>query len=235
MKVDIDKYLDSNIDLKNDITKIAEQYVLNDFVYLGEKLEDIKRKDTYSYIIDIRKKAVYYPPFGTSISRLRDEYCELLNTIINDQSVLDKVFYIVAYHVLSIGQQYGYDLTEAHQAQFGLDSDGKLFPDEIAFMDKWDSVHDDDYYTYYIKQEDIQFFRNILLNYDYHSANTKHFSLIAEYIRLPRIINNRYFIELANLAIEHYVFHYRIAITTYDLSPFATKEEKNSFIDKIIP
>ena len=123
----IDDFLSENEQLKQRIKRISQNYSISDFVKATEIIRDyMQNKESenvhgiWGCLYNIRKGYLRLDIESVE-SRLTNEYLGYLREILMSEEDIDKVFYIVAYHYLTLAKHLGYQLTANR-------NDNALFP-----------------------------------------------------------------------------------------------------------
>ena len=164
LKQDIDDYLLLHPELKEKIEKRSKKYKLSDFVLVTESCK--KHFETGKENIDIIAGLIYESRedyFRIDVespeARLSREYLEFMYYILINNEVENKIFYILSYHFLCLGKDYGYKLTDGPSSPFPIFYGKGLTPLAKKRIEIWNS---DDLYLFkdlvsYFNEKDVFF------------------------------------------------------------------------------
>ena len=234
---DINVFLKENEEIKQKIERIAKNYTLADFVKVTESVygylyENVSLDFVSGCICNIRKSHLRLNVESVE-QRITNEYLELLMELLKAKDKVDKVFYIVAYHYLSMLKQVGYELTGYNNDRAPFSFIGnELSPHamrEIREMKKLrENVRFD--ITKSLSEEDLIYYNKVYRDCGYFHHATKHFSLIDEYVGFSYIIGEFYFDQEFEKALKLFIFEYRAIFADERISYYMYQEK----IDKII-
>lgn len=159
--------------------------------------------------------------------RLTNEYIGLAVYLCNNVEVDKRVFYLVAYHILSIGKHYGFRLTEMEGCPFPIYYKENLTPLAKSRLEKF---NDKNSFLYkdvasYFGEQDALFFNNILHEFSDHYHLTKHFSLILDLIDNKALINSMNFFKVCEMYLDTFILNYKILLLTKYICMYTPKSE----------
>lgn len=237
----IDDYLSNNTDLKLEIISLSYKYNLSDFILITPELNENfiynnKSVNKLSGVLLQPRIGHFRIDVKSFEERLTREYISFILHIINNREVVDKVYYIVAYHVLCLGKHYGYILTEANNCPFPADPIGGAYPLAKKRLNQWNT---DELYIFkdfasFFYEEDALFFNSIYNDFGEHFHSTKHFSLIKDLIDIEIFINKRTYLKLSGLLLDNFTFNYKVIFTSREISIYTTKEEFDKIHNELI-
>lgn len=237
----IDEFLLKYPREKYRIKKLSEKYKMSDFILVENKLKNYfenNEKSSDNIIGLIYQPRIHYFRLDISKteSRLTREYMEFLHNLLKNNKIKDKVFYITAYHYLSLGKSYGYKLTASPKAAFPISFTNELYPRTKERIKTW---NDDRIYVFsefvtYFIEEDAKYFNNFYKYFSRHHHATKNFSLIDYIIDQKVSINSDNFPDIAELFIDNFVFNSKAIFITRMVSIYTGKTELNNIKSKLI-
>ena len=179
----VDEFLDKNEKISQDIKRISENYSIADFVKVTEPVREYVQgsKNTKvecisGCICNIRKGQLRLD-IDSVESRLMSEYLDYLMNILMVQEEIDKVFYIVGYHYLTMLKQLGYQLTVGKDAPFPFWGKEMSTLAKNNYKNLYEKKEGKLYSIInYFREDDLCFYNNVYreCGYSYHA--TKHFS-----------------------------------------------------------
>ncbi|EHR31817.1 hypothetical protein HMPREF9709_01806 [Helcococcus kunzii ATCC 51366] len=241
LKQDIDNYLLQHTELKKRIEKISKKYKLSDFVLVTENCKKYfetreENIDRLTGVIYERREDNFRLDIKSSEARLSREYLGFIHYILINKEVDNKVFYILYYHFLCFGKDYGYKLTDSSNCPFPTFHSEGLSPlakDRIEIWNNKDLHVFKDLVSYFY-ESDVLFFNDFYMNFSAHHHATKNFSLIVNLIGIPIFVNKHMFFDIVELLIDSFVFNYKAIFMTEALSIYSTNEQfdkvKNSLV-----
>ena len=164
----IDTFLDNNNAIKNSIKNISKNYTLNDFVLFSDVARDhFKRRNgadmapVYGCICGVRDRSLRVDVDSVE-SRLTIEYLQLISELLEAHDEIDIVYYIVAYHYLTLCEEVAFEYTIANYAIFpfcGRD----LSPLAKRRLKEYHKIQDGDFYRLMecIDEENLMYFNHI--------------------------------------------------------------------------
>jgi len=205
VKEDIDIILNEYPMIKTQIERLAQNYTLEDFILDNNNKIAMNNSDFQYSIYNIRERYTYDNSDMVRF-RLGRLYVDFLHNEVLFENNIDKIFYIVAYHYLTLCQHFGYTLTL---------SDNVIFASQKNYLQY---LQIKEYLSYplsnlipTINKEDCEFYEKCF-RIDKHHYATKYFSLLDELIGAPKIIDKwRFDYEFQKL-LNLFVFEYRIRI-----------------------
>ena len=238
----IDNYLNSNEKIAKEIKGLSKNYCISDFVKVQdtckEYFETEKKSDiegVYGCIYEERKKYLRLDVESPE-RRLTGEYLDFLHNLLMDKEVMDKVFYIVAYHYLSLGKHMGFRLSMANDAPFPVNYEEELFPLGKKNLKKLEEVKEGRLFHLIrgLSESDILYYYNMFSEFGYHHHSTKHFSLLAYLDGFELAITKCLFSSEVRDAIDLFVFRYKAIYTTDRLSLYMFSEIKEKIINNLV-
>lgn len=239
----IDDFLSENEQLKQRIKRISQNYSISDFVKATEIIRDyIQNKESenvhgiWGCLYNIRKGYLRLDIESVE-SRLTNEYLEYLREILMSEEDIDKVFYIVAYHYLTLAKQLGYQLTGAnnHDAPFSFMGD-EMSPFAETNYKKLCKIFDDRLFgiVNYFNKEDLIYYNKVYRELGYTHHATKHFSLIEYLEGFAYVLSSYEFDFEFEKALELFIFRYRAIYTEERLHLYMRREVKDKVISKLV-
>jgi len=234
----IDSILKENEDIANDIKRIAEHYTLSDFVKAPQNVWDHFVKSEFFdnhigwYIYDNRNDYLCMYSENTGY-RLTSEYANFLRHLLNNYKAVDTVFYIVAYHYLSLGKQLGYDLTGDHYSRFPFFGD-KMSPLAQKRYKKLQIIHNDNDLYDTIKsfdEKDLNYYNHFHRIIDCYHHATKYFSLLNYLIHFDSFTKKYEFHRRFEDALDLFIFRYKIIFTDQLIHSYTEREIIDSLVD----
>ena len=237
---DIDRFLSENEDIASSIKSIAEKYKLSDFIKVEENCrayfvnnEKLGANTLYGCIYEEREGYLWIG-IDSAKQRLTNQYMSLIHDILRENGI-DKVFYIVAYHYLTLCKQYGYQLTESNDAPFPFIGD-KISPLGKRTYENYKKMIDDRLYGLfpYLSEKDLYYYHRVYPGCGYHHHATKHFSLIEDMLGSRYAVGSYEFDDEFERKLELFIFKYKAIYTTECLSVYMTKEAKEKVIKSLV-
>lgn len=235
----IDKFLMKEESIAREIKNIAENYTIEDFVKAEKTIQEYfetgiepENVRIEGCIYDIRKG--YFRLNIESVEqRLTIEYMEFLMDLLTMQEEIDKVFYIVAYHYLSLCKQVGYQLTEANNAPFPFLGD-KMSPLAKTNYRSYQKIVDDRLYQVvrHFSESDLSYYNYCYRECGYHHHACKHYSLLQELVSFEFVVDRYEFRYEFERALKLLVFQYRAIYTTERLHIYIGPETKERIAKK---
>lgn len=239
----IDDFLSDNKEIKQKIKIISEKYNMSDFVKVTEDARDYLRKvDTasvdgvYGCICNIRKGYMRLDMESVE-RRLTNEYLDYLIEIIQLDEEIDKVFYIVAYHYLTLTKQMGYQLTgdnnlEAPFIFLGneMSSRGKRNYSKLGeiYDGSLSGIID------YVTEDDIKYYNKVYREFGYTHHATKHFSLIEDLLGFVKMIGMYKFDYEFEKVLNLFIFEYRAIYTGEMLHLYTSRDKKDKILSNLL-
>ena len=237
----VDEYLAKNEKIAQDIKRIAERYLISDFVKVTKPIQEYLQDNEYMKVeringclCNIRKRHLRLDMDSVE-SRLMKEYLEYIMNILTTKEDIDKVFYIVAYHYLTMLKQLGYQLTSAKEAPF------PFWGNEMSPLAKKNykclqEIMDGrlDYVISYFSEEDLQLYNNAYRECgdSYHA--TKHFSLIEHIVGFVQVVDKYNFDYELTKVLDVFVLNYRAIFTNKRLHMYMYKEEREEVVRELV-
>ena len=236
MKESIDSFLMNNEEIAKGIKNLAKNYYVSDFVKVQktckeyfETGKELGKNELYGCIYNERDDE-FRLNIESPERRLTNEYLEFLHEILLDDNVFDKVFYIVAFHYLSLGKHMGYRLTTANNVPFPVESKREIFPLGKRNLKKLEEIREDSLFDVVrcLRESDILYYYNMYSEFGYHHHATKHFSLLA-YLNDFDLMADRYDFEYkVGDAIDLFVFRYKAVFTKDKLGLYTSSDIKDN-------
>lgn len=242
MKEYIDDFLKKNEEIAKKIKDLSKHYCISDFVKVQDTCKEYfetgkesEIKGLYGCIYQERDKYLRLDVESPE-RRLTEEYLEFLHYLLTDKEVTDKVFYIVAYHYLSLGKHMGFQLSEANNAPFPVKNEKELFPLGKTNMKKLEDVTEGRLFSIvgYFSDSDILYYHNMYSEFGYHHHATKNFSLLAKLDEFHLVVNKYDFGYRVRDSIDLFVFRYKAIFTTDRLSTYMFGEVKEKIINNLV-
>lgn len=243
LKQDIDNYLLQHLELRKIIEERSKKYKLSDFVLITEKCR--KYFETGEENIDSSINGLIYEfredyfriDIESPEQRLSREYIGFIHYILINKEIENKIFYILSYHFLCLGKDFGYKLTANSSSPFPILDGEELTPLAKKRINIWNC---DDLYIFkdlvsFIHEKDVLFFNDFYKNFSNHHHATKHFSLISTLICCPIFVNKNIFYDVAELLIDSFVFNYKVVFMSESLNIYSTKGERDKVKNSLIP
>ena len=239
----IDDFLSENEQLKQRIKRISQNYSISDFVKATEIIRDyMQNKESenvhgiWGCLYNIRKGYLRLDIESVE-SRLTNEYLGYLREILMSEEDIDKVFYIVAYHYLTLAKQLGYNLTAERNdnAPFPFDGD-EMSPFAEENYKKVKKVLGYRLFRIFKRfdKDDLIFYDKVYREFGYFHHATKHFSLI-EYLEGFAYVLSTYEFDFEfEKALELFIFRYRAIYTEERLHLYMHREVKDKVISKLV-
>ena len=242
LREEIDEFLNLHKDIAATIERISKQYVLSDFVKADEACKQYFENKDESNIGEIhgclyneREKRLRLD-IESPDSRLTIEYMELLTDVISIKEDINKVFYIVAYHYLTLCKQLGYKLTEADRAPFPF-MGPEMSPLAKRNYKKYEEFAESrlDGIVYFFSEEELLYYNTIYRECGYHHHATKHFSLIGYLLDLNHTVNiNRYRFDYGfDQILDAFVFRYKAIYTVERLGKYMFPDTKERIMKSL--
>lgn len=239
----IDEFLSKNEQIAQRIRRISEEYALSDFVKVVELVRERLKNSTastlnciFGCIYDIRKGHLRINVESVE-SRLTNEYLEYLLRILEREEVSDKVFYIVAYHYLTLAKQLGYQLTATHNSAAPF----RFVGNEMCTLAKKNyaklqELFDEGVFAVlnYFDEEDIKYYNKIYSECGYNHHAVKHFSLIENMMGFASIVSRYKFEYEFKKVLDLFVFHYRAIYTDERMHSYMYQETKEKVIRELV-
>jgi len=244
-KEDIDIFLSENKQIEQRIANISKKYNMTDFVKITKEIRDYlqHKKPINIKIISgclYNKREEYFKFYADSVERrLTTEYLEFLLSLLETSEKIDKVFYIVAYHYLTLAKQLGYDLTFKDSSPFSF------MGDEMSLQAKSNynilrllsndklltKVKDIEYFT----EDDLAYYNKIYRECGYSHHATKHFSLINYLDDFSCVLNTSYFDYEFEKALNLFIFKYQTLYMPQDIHYYLLcPKEKDKMIHELV-
>lgn len=242
MKEYIDDFLKNNEKIAKEIKDLSKHYCISDFVKVQDTCKEYfetgkesEIKGVYGCIYQERDKYLRLDVESPE-RRLTEEYLEFLHNLLTDKEVTDKVFYIVAYHYLSLGKHMGFQLSAANNAPFPVENKKELFPLGKTNMKKLKDVTEGRLFSIvgYFSDSDILYYHNMYSEFGYHHHATKNFSLLAKLDEFHLIVNKYDFGYRVRDSIDLFVFRYKAIFTTDRLHMYMFREVKEKIINNLV-
>lgn len=233
VREEIDQFLKDNQEIAREIEKIATKYTMTDFVKVGRECKDyfdnegeLEGAGIYGCLYNQREDHMLLDMDDVE-RRLVHEYMEFLYKIIKENDDTDKVFYIVAFHYLSLCKEIGYDLTESDRAPFPFLGE-KISPLGKSNFEKYKEILNGGFINILscIGIDDLAYYNKIYRNCGYHHHATKYFSLINFEIRSSCLISRYEFDYEFKRKLDIFVFRYKGIYTTERLWTYTDSETK---------
>lgn len=239
----IDDFLLENEQIKQRIKRISEEYSFSDFVKVSEEVRDcLQNRDSStikcisSCLYNIRK-GHFRMDIESVERRLTDEYLELLFELLKAEEDVDKVFYVVAYHYLSLVKQLGYQLTADRNdnALFPFDGD-EMSPYAENNYKKVQKIFDDRLFKIFkrFSKDDLIFYNTVYREFGYYHHATKHFSLLKYLEGFTDVLTTYQFNFEFEKVLELFIFRYRAIYTSETMHLYMDSEVKNKVISKLV-
>ncbi len=237
----IDEFLCNKEDIKNRIKDISKKYTINDFALFSDKTRDYFKNDVkeelygvYGCLYNLREKILKFD-LESYEQRLLNEYMELLIQLLESDEMTDVVYYIIAYHYLSLCEDIAYTLTIDDKSPFPF-MEKEISPLAKERLREYKEISHGQLRKLFnhLDEEDLIYFNRIFLELRKHHHATKHFSLINSIINI-RIEVGKYdfdysFVELLNL----FIFSYRVIFTEKELFIYMNSETKEKIINGLV-
>lgn len=242
MKQMIDDYLKDHKEITVDIEKIADNYQINDFVkvdklskayFNGEKLPD-DIKGIYGCLFSERENRLLLDADGPE-RRLVNEYMELIREVISAKDRSNSVFYIIAFHYLTLCKEWGYLLTEAQYAPFTFFGK-EISPRAKRTYEKYLEIYNDDLRALLcrLSMNDLIYYNSIYREFGYYHHATKHFSLLNYMIGAESITNRLIFSNVLEKLLDVFIFRYKAIYTTEYLGIYTNSDIREKVIKSLI-
>ena len=230
---EIDAFLLNEKDMDQVIRNIAKKYRITDFVKVTKPInESLKGKilsnDNQIYGCLYNERDDYFLLDGDSVEqRLTRQYMELLYDIIFAKEEIDKIFYIISFHYLTLCKQLGYQLTNGHDAPFYFIGK-EMSPLAKDNYKKYKEIYNNRLHTLfpYFNEDDLIFYNRAYRECGYHHHSTKHFSLIEYMVGFDKIIGKYEFDCKFEKMLDLFVFRYKAIYSTDRLRPYMFTDEK---------
>lgn len=242
MKQMIDDYLKGHKEITVDIKKIADNYQLNDFVkvdklsktyFNGEKLPD-DVSGIYGCLFSERENRLLLYTDGPE-SRLVNEYMELIREAVSVKDRSNSVFYIIAFHYLTLCKEWGYLLTEAQYAPFTF-LEKEISPRAKHIYEKYLEICDNDLsgLICYLSMDDLRYYNSIYREFGYYHHATKYFSLLNYMIGTENITNRLRLDDVLEKLLDVFIFRYKAIYTTEYLGIYTNSDTRKKVIESLI-
>ena len=212
----IDVFLEKNKNIVTKIETITKKYTLADFVKTDECFRDFvketKKSETnelYRYLYSERQDCILEE--DSVSTRLVNEYTELLYEILTSKEKIDKVFYIIAFHYLTLCKELGYKLTAQNNAPFPFLSD-KMSPRAQSNYKKYEKIFEGDLYNLYnyLSKDDLNYYSKIFQEFGEHHHATKYFSLLNYIVNFDYMVGRYGFNRMFEQSLDVFIFRYKI-------------------------
>lgn len=242
-KEDIDEFLSEREQIKQRINRISENYSISDFVKVTEIIrnylqnKELEKVDCiWGCIYNVRKGYLRLDIESVE-SRLTKEYLDYLREILMSEEDIDKVFYVVAYHYLTLAKQLGYQLTAAnnYNAPFSFMGD-KMSPLAETNYNKIYKLFDDRLFgiVNLFDKKDLIYYNKVYRELGYTHHATKHFSLIEYLEGFAYVLSSYEFDFEFEKALELFIFRYRAIYTEERLHLYMRREVKDKVISELV-
>jgi len=239
----IDDFLAKHEGTARQIKRISENYSISDFVKVTESVRGYFQNDDsvnvegiYGCIYDIRRRDLRL--YVESVEqRLTKEYLDYLIDIIKDDEEIDRVFYIVAYHYLSLCKQLGFDLTATQKDNVPFPVWGEeMSPLAKDNYEKIKKLHTERVHRLipYFSKEDIMYYSDVYQNCGYSHHAVKYFSLIELLVGFNSIVGRMNYDYEFEKILDVFVFRYRAIFTGERLHIYLAREEKSKVISNLV-
>lgn len=242
-KESIDAYFSENDQFVQRIKRISENYSVADFVKVTESIRAYLQKespakvDTISGCIYNIRKGYLRLNIESVESRLTNEYLDYLLDVLKIKGDVDVVFYIVAYHYLSLVKQLGYCLTGDNNSNASF----HFFGEEMSVSAKknYERLHEmynGRLYSIlnYINEDDLIYYNKFYRKCGYTHHATKHFSLIENLDGFAPVVNRYEFDHEFEKALNLFIFKYRAIYTDEKLHLYMYPEMKEKVISELV-
>lgn len=229
----IDDFLTKNESVVQNIKRLAEKYSVEDFVK-AEKLileyfetgVSLENQRISGCIYNVRNNS-FRLNIESVESRLTIEYMEFLHDILTTREEIDKVFYILAYHYLTLCKQLGYQLTVADNAPFPFFGK-RMSPLAKANYNSFKKIFEDRLYgvARCFDEDDLVYYNQCYRECGDHHHACKHFSLLKELVGFEFVVSKYEFCYEFERALNLFVFQYRAIYTTERLHMYMDREAK---------
>lgn len=223
-KAEIESFLKRNADITKRIKRISVKYSLNDFVMVTDKIKDVWQNKTdlspvYGCIADVRGKNLLLLS-DRSFVRLSQEYMDFIREMII-MDCKDIVFYIVAYHYLSLCCQLGYRLTAADDAVFPYSS-GQMTQYAKDSYEEYTNILLEGLHKLFrrITKYDLDYYNKIYLELERRSRRSGCYSIIGWLLDFDSIIDMYELEDKLKLLLDVFVFRYKVVYADMDLSRY---------------
>lgn len=239
-KEEIDEFLDKNQKIAENIEKIAGKYKLSDFVKVDKPCKDYFQKEETDIgeirgcLYNERESYLLLQPDSVE-QRLTREYMDFICDIIDISNEHQKIFYIVAYHYLSLCKEIGYYLTEADKAPFRFLGE-KISPLGQSNYEKYQKYQEGRLFNIipWIIIDDLEYYNKIYNNFSSHYHSTKYFSLINYMIPCGYMVSSYEFDSEFEKRLDLFVFRYKAIYTTEFLFIYMDREAREKVINSLI-
>lgn len=239
----IDDFLADNEQIKQNIKRISDNFFLSDFVKVTEEVRDyLQNRDSSTIkcisgcLYNIRKEQ-FVLDIESVERRLTDEYLDYLFELLKTKENIDKVFYVVAYHYLTLAKHLGYQLTADRNdnARFPFDGD-EMSPYAEDNYKKVKEILDDRLFRIFkrFSKDDLIFYNNVYCEFGYSHHATKHFSLIEHLEGFAYVLSAYEFDLEFEKVLELFIFRYRAIYTSERLYLYMRREVKNKVISNLV-
>jgi hypothetical protein len=151
------------------------------------------------------------------------------------KETIDKNFYIVAYHYLTLCKQLGYQLTAANDAPFCFIGE-EMSPLAKENYKKYEEISGNRLYRLlpFFTEDDLVYYNTFYreCGYSYHS--TKHFSLIEYIMGFDNIVSEYEFDNRFEQMLDLFVFRYKAIYTTEQLITYMCSDVKDKIKKSLV-
>ena len=237
----VDEFLAENEKIAQAIKRIAENYSVADFVKVAEPVRayvqdsENKKVDHISGCICNIRKGYLHLDMDSVEGRLTREYLEYLMEILTEKEEIEKVFYIVAYHYLTMLKQLGYQLTAASNAPF------YLFGEEMCPLAKknykilYEKMEGNLFaLVSHLYEDDLLYYNKVYRECGYSHHATKHFSLIENMVGFVHAVNRYEFDYEFEKALDVFIFKYRAIFTNQRLHVYMYREDREKVVSELV-
>lgn len=239
----IDEFFTNNEEIKQRIKRISENYTVSDFVKVTEDVRDyMQNKDAsgvdgvYGCIYNVRKGYLRLNIESVE-SRLTNEYLDYLKDILKANEEIDKAFYIVAYHYLTLTKQLGYVLTATNNS----DAPFPFIGEEMSPLGKNNYLNLCEILNgrcfsivNYIGEDDLKYYNSVYRECGWYYHSTKHFSLIEELEGFVKMVSRCEFDYEFEKVLNLFVFKYRAIYTGERLHSYISREKEEKVISNLV-
>lgn len=166
---------------------------------------------------------------------MKNEYLEYLMSILLANEEADKVFYIVAYHYLTMLKQLGFQLTVANNVPFPFIG-AEMSPLAKSNYKKLHEKVESNLYTLvsHLYEDDLTYYNKAYRECGYLHHATKHFSLIENMVGFVHAVSRYEFDYEFEKALNLLVFKYRAIFTNQRLHMYMYRENREKIIRELV-